>query len=116
MQLNVKVQKGRFKQQAEFIVWGSNGAMPVDRCAPILPGVLRSSMPAPKDRIHQTQKPLDMMRQVVRICEPGGHILDPFAGSGTTLEAARLEGYDATGIELVPYYAAASKERTTRRE
>lgn len=109
--INSRPQKGRFRQQAEFIVWGSNGPMPVDRCAPVLPGVVRHSMPAPKDRIHQTQKPLAMMREVVRICEPGGHILNPFAGSGTTLEAARLEGYDATGIELVPYYADASQKR-----
>lgn len=50
-------------------------------------------------------------RDGLRICMPGGRILDPFAGSGTTLEAARLEGYDATGIGVSPEIA----ERAARR-
>ena len=40
------------------------------------------------------------MRDIVKITEPGGHILDPFAGSGTTVLAAVQEGYTATGIEV----------------
>lgn len=51
------------------------------------------------------------MRDIVKITEPGGHILDPFAGSGTTVLASLLEGYDATGIEMSPYYAEAARER-----
>ena len=44
------------------------------------------------------------MRDVVQICEPGGRILDPFAGSGTTILAAVQEGYEAVGIELTDAY------------
>lgn len=50
---------------------------------------------------HVTVKPVDLMRYVVRlVTPPGGTVLDPFSGSGTTLEAANIEGYDAIGIEL----------------
>ena len=42
------------------------------------------------------------------------HILDLFAGSGTTLLAAALKGYTATGIEVTPDYARLSRERIAR--
>jgi len=47
----------------------------------------------------------------VRICEEGGRILDPFAGSGTTLVAAELEGYDWTGIEMTQHYFDVARSR-----
>lgn len=65
----------------------------------------------PQNRIHLTEKPLQLMRDVVKITEPGGHILDPFAGSGTTVLAAVLEGYEATGIEMSDEYARLATER-----
>ena len=115
--INSRPQRGRFRQQAEFIVWGSNGHMPVDRNAPVLPGVFRQTMPSAPRRIHQTEKPLEVMRDIIKIVErrddgqPGGIILDPFAGAGTTILAAKLEGYPAVGIELSDYYAAAAQKR-----
>jgi site-specific DNA-methyltransferase (adenine-specific) len=109
--LHSRPQRGRFRQPAEFIVWGSNGHMPSDRNAPVLPGVFRHSMPTHTRRIHQTEKPLQVMRDMVHIVEPCGVILDPFAGAGTTVLAAKLEGYPAVGIELSDHYAAAAKKR-----
>jgi len=41
-------------------------------------------------------------------------VLDPFAGSGTTLLAANRLGRDATGIELKPQYVALAKRRVAR--
>ena len=109
---NSRPQKGRFRQQAEYIVWGSNGDMPISRPVPCLPGVFKYGNP--QNRIHLTEKPLQLMRDVVKITEPGGRILDPFAGSGSTVLAAVLEGYSATGIEVTDAYAALSKERIAR--
>ena len=48
------------------------------------------------------------------ITEPGGRILDPFAGSGTTVLAAVLEGYTATGIGVTDEYARLARERITQ--
>lgn len=109
--INARPQRGRPRQQAEFIVWGSNGDMPLDRNAPIIPGVLQCTAPSAAIRVHQTQKPVELLRTLVHICEPGGTILDPFAGSGTTLVAAQAEGYDAIGIEVNDYYAGVAQER-----
>ncbi|MDL2318783.1 site-specific DNA-methyltransferase [Eubacteriales bacterium OttesenSCG-928-A19] len=97
--MNARPQKGRFRQQTEFILWGSNGAMPTTREAPVLPGLFSYPNVPTHERLHQTQKPLALMRQVVQLCEVGGTVLDPFAGSGSTLEAALMEGYRAVGIE-----------------
>lgn len=50
---------------------------------------------------HATVKPLTLMRYLVKlVTPPGGTVLEPFAGSGTTLEAALLEGFKVIGIEL----------------
>ena len=74
-----------------------------------MPGVFQYGNP--QHRIHLTEKPLQLMRDVVKIVEPGGHLLDPFAGSGSTILAALLEGYSATGIEVSDAYASLAKER-----
>lgn len=53
-----------------------------------------------KKVVHPTVKPLTLMRYLVRlVTPPEGIVLDPFAGSGTTIEAACLEGFSALGIE-----------------
>jgi site-specific DNA-methyltransferase (adenine-specific) len=58
------------------------------------------------DNTHPTVKPTDLMRWLVRlVTPPGGVVLDPFAGSGSTLVAARAEGVRAVGIEREPEYA-----------
>jgi DNA methylase len=49
---------------------------------------------------HPTQKPLGLLRWLVRLATPpGGLVCDPFCGTGTTGEACRLEGFAFTGIE-----------------
>jgi hypothetical protein len=55
---------------------------------------------------HTTVKPLALMQWLARlVTPPGGTVLDPFAGSGTTLEACRLESFRSIGIEKDPAHA-----------
>jgi len=59
-----------------------------------------------------TVKPLDLMRYLCRlITPPDGTILEPFAGSGTTLCAAALEGFTSIGIERETEYIEIIKAR-----
>lgn len=105
---------GRFTQQAEFIVWGSKGAMDTQRrvlsYSNVLPGVFRHRVD-PNDKHHTTGKPTPLMHEIVRISEPGGLIIDPFAGRGTTGVAALQLGYRFLGCELSPEYAAIAHRR-----
>lgn len=56
---------------------------------------------------HPTVKPLALMQWLCRlVTPPGGRILDPFAGSGTTLQAAHACGFAGVGIERDPDYQA----------
>lgn len=62
--------------------------------------------------IHPTVKPIDLMRWLCRlITPPGGLVLDPFAGSGTTLIAALREGFRVIGIEREAEYVAIARRR-----
>jgi site-specific DNA-methyltransferase (adenine-specific) len=62
--------------------------------------------------VHPTVKPIDLMRWLVRlVTPPGGLVLDPFTGSGTTGCAAVLEGFDFVGIEREPEYVGIARAR-----
>lgn len=108
---SARPQAGRFTSQCEYVVWGSKGPMPMDYTPGVktLPGFYQAS--PPRERDHQTQKPMDVMRALVRIAEAGGLILDPFAGSGTTLVAAKEEGYRAIGCEMVATHCEIAARR-----
>lgn len=68
------------------------------------------------DVLHPTVKPLELVRWLVRlVTPPDGVVLDCFAGSGTTGEAALLEGFQAVLIEREADYLPLIKQRITRR-
>lgn len=65
---------------------------------------------------HPTVKPLDLMRWLVRlVTPPGGTVLEPFAGSGTTVEACLLEGFRCVAIEREADYLPLIESRIARR-
>lgn len=58
-----------------------------------------------RQNFHPTVKPTDLMRYLIKlVTPPGGVVLDPFTGSGSTGKAAILEGFDFIGIELTAEY------------
>lgn len=65
---------------------------------------------------HPTVKPLALMTWLLKlVTPPGGVVLDPFAGSGTTLVAARDLGIRAVGVELETRYCEIAAERLGRK-
>ena len=64
-----------------------------------------------KGRIHPHQKPVWLMARLIEKLPDAKVILDPFAGSGSTLEAARLLGRKVIGIEIDEHYCKAIERR-----
>lgn len=102
--------QGRWANSCEYVVWGTNGPRALDILGPhAFPGFFQSH--SPRDREHITQKPLDVMRDLVKIVPEGGTVLDPFMGAGTTGVAAVMEGRRFIGGEMVEHYAEVAKRR-----
>jgi site-specific DNA-methyltransferase (adenine-specific) len=71
-----------------------------------------SGSKTPRANTHPTVKPTDLMRYLCRlVTPPGGVVLDPFTGSGSTGKAAILEGFQFIGIEREAEYVEIAKAR-----
>lgn len=83
--------------------WGTGGFRRLSKDRPF-GDVIRSAPTSPAEKKlapHPSLKPQDILRQLARGCLPlgTGRILDPFAGSGSTLAACNAIGYDSIGVE-----------------
>lgn len=87
-----------WRNQHENIIFASNG-MPEGMVDRGMGSVLRCKTVSSSARVHPTEKPSGLMRQIIQAA-PGGTILDPFMGSGPTLRAAKDLGRKSIGIEI----------------
>lgn len=106
---NARPMLGRFTNACEYVVWGTNGPREIEGDA--LPGFFTSNPPPSKDREHITQKPVDVMRLLLRSTARDAVILDPFMGSGTTGVACANLGRKFVGIEMDTAHFDAACER-----
>jgi site-specific DNA-methyltransferase (adenine-specific) len=75
-------------------------------------GGYEAAQTEPRGNAHPTVKPLKLMRYLITmITPPGGCVLDPFAGSGSTLVAAKAAGFRFVGIEREREYVAICRAR-----
>lgn len=102
--------KGRFRQQAEFVLWGSKGQWNTGNDH-YSPGVFRCSVMDGGRKLHTTGKPIRLMEFLANVCPANGTILDPFVGSGSTGVAALLSGRRFVGIERESDYHAIATTR-----
>lgn len=99
-----------FAPQHEVIWFATKGRFRFPGARP--KSVIRVRRPHPGTRSHPTEKPLDLMQQLVRaVTVPGDLVVDPFAGSGVTGEACVMERRQFIGIELDPTHARNAARR-----
>lgn len=98
---------GTFRSSSEFVVHASLGKPHYHGYFP--ESVFAASRPSTLH--HIAQKPQAVMEWLARMCRPGGQIVDPFAGSGSTLIAARALGYRAIGGDSDPHWCDIATSR-----
>ena len=98
--------------------WRTGGLRRVSGSRPFGDVIRSRPTPASERAIanHPSLKPQEFLRQVVRAVLPTGEgvVLDPFAGSGSTLAAALAVGYDGVGVELDEVYVAMARRAIPR--
>lgn len=106
---------GRFRNDCEYIVWGTNGRKEVDwkaaKGAKAMQGIYHISGVGTKQKRHQTEKPVELLKALIQICPEGGTVIDCFMGSGSTGVACIEEGRSFIGIELSDHYFEVASER-----
>jgi site-specific DNA-methyltransferase (adenine-specific) len=100
-----------FRAQHEFIVVASNGEP--EWHSYDFGNVLKSTRVTKGEHPHE--KPVDLLSRLIQTCAPPqGVVFDLFAGAGTTLEAAKLAGRRAVGIEIDPVYCDIAVRRLSQ--
>ncbi len=98
--------QGKYQPQGPIYPGDSGGASRFFYCAKA------SRKERGEGNNHPTVKPLALMRWLVRlITPPGGKVLDPFIGSGTTALAAKEEGFSCVGIDISEEYLEIARQR-----
>ena len=90
-------QKGCFKSQCEYVIWGTKGPNIGEK---IVPGFFEMPVERGDTKVHPAQKPVTLIKNLLELRrEPGTTVFDPFMGSGNTGIAALESGMKFVGIE-----------------
>jgi len=110
---SARPMRGQFRAQAEYVIFATKGRheRATDRC---LPGVFRHSVDV-AHKVHLTSKPEPLMRDLLEVTKPGGVVLDPFMGGGSTGKACLQTGRGFIGVELSPAYFEIATQQLTGR-
>lgn len=103
---------GYYRHQCEYVVWGTKGPASESARGTGGPwdGCVRCAV-RQEDKFHMCGKPPAVLSHLLRCVPAGGLVLDPFAGSGTSLVASRSLGLRAVGMEIDDRSYEVMKER-----
>lgn len=107
----------RYVMDFEVAIWATKGNKSWTFNKPeekpyIKPVYVSGIVPGGKNRIHPTQKNLEVIKEIIKVhTNPGNLVFDPFSGSGTTVVACKETGRDAIGVEIDENYYKKSVER-----
>lgn len=105
---NARPQKGGFTQSTEFITWGTVGK---PMSTKVLPGVYKIAPYPSAQRLHPTEKPVELLKNLLKMLPAGATVFEPFMGSGSTGQAALESGMNFIGCELSGVYFEIAKKR-----
>lgn len=107
----VRPMLDRFTANAEYVVWATHGDREIDYKGGGRMHLGYFFCQTSRERDHQTQKPMDVMRHLLEIVPSDGVVLDPFMGSGTTGAAAVNGGRRFIGVEHSAEYVGIAERR-----
>lgn len=105
----IRMQRGRFSQSAEYLIYASNGVPQEGERSP--QNVLSYAPVGGDEKEHIAEKPAALMRDLLGVTPLLGVVCDPFMGSGTTGIACAQTGRAFIGIELDPAHFDAACRR-----
>lgn len=110
---NARNIPGRFRQDCEFIIWGTNGGKAVDWTPGFtaLSGIYNIKNIASAKKHHQTEKPVELLEKLIEIAPEGGTVMDCFMGSGSTGVACVNTGKNFIGMEFEKKYFEIAEKR-----
>jgi site-specific DNA-methyltransferase (adenine-specific) len=100
--LAARPQYGWFRAQCEYILTATLGTLGKEQqrsCKKCLAGAWFQPAVV-RGKVHQTQKPVELVSWLLTIVPPAAFVLDPFMGSGTTAIAALKSGRRFVGVEI----------------
>lgn len=96
----------RYRHEQAYVLAKGSPALPAEPIDDVRPWAFSGNVD------HPTQKAVRILTPLIRaFTQPGQVVLDPFAGSGSTLVAAAITGRRYVGIELEPKYCAVARNR-----
>ena len=103
----------RFRNDCEYIVWGTKGERPAkaEKGIKAYPGCYHIKGMNTRKKHHQTEKPTELLEKLIAICPENGTVLDCFMGSGSTGIACINTNRNFIGIELHETYFKIAQNR-----